>query len=218
MAEFARYLPAIIWILLLSFVLTRHLKVYRLYDSQLKIVRQIEREGGMEDGSTLVAVNQRVRYVIRMGLAISGILIGIGGIYGVYKPDFGRSVVFGLTVLAYFYGSEIATGYLTIRDERVIARILEIDNRSRTSATERNTEATDRNTAAMIRTSDADDARDIRDAATLVANTEATEGNTNAITKNTQSRDEGAVTKANTEATSGNTTAVNKNTEAHDGV
>ena len=155
MSEFARYIPAIIWIVLLVYVLTRHVKVYRLYDSQLKIVRRIEKEGGMEDGSTLVAVNQRVRYVIRMGMAVVGILIGFGGIYGVYNPSFGNSVVFGISVLIYFYGSEVATGYLTIRDERVIQKILEIDSQTANVAMDRNTEATDANTIALERNTEA---------------------------------------------------------------
>ena len=56
-----RYLPAVVWIVLLSYVLTRHIRVYKLYDRQLKVVRAIEEEGAIETGSTLVAVNQRVR-------------------------------------------------------------------------------------------------------------------------------------------------------------
>jgi hypothetical protein len=122
-----RYLPAIIWIALLSYVLGRHVTVYRLYDKQLQIVKRIEAQGGIEDGSTLVAINQRVRYLIRILLSVFGILIGIAGTYGVYNPSFGNSVVFGVLVLIYFYGSEAATGYLTIRDKRVLDRLLEID-------------------------------------------------------------------------------------------
>lgn len=155
MNTLARYLPAIIWIALLAFVLSRHIKVYRLYDSQLNIVRQVESAGGIEDGSTLVAVNQRVRYVIRIGLAVAGLLIGAGGVYGVYNPSFGNSVAFGLAVLIYFYGSEAATGYLTIRDERVIARILEIDTATAMDAINANTEATKANTEAMDRNTEA---------------------------------------------------------------
>lgn len=123
-----RYLPALIWIALLTFVLDRHIKVYRLYDIQLRLVRDIERAGEMETGSTLVAVNQRVRYIIRIALAVVGLLIGVGGLYGVYAPGFGNSIIFGLAVLVYFYASEAATGYLTIRDKRVIDRLLEIDS------------------------------------------------------------------------------------------
>lgn len=193
------YLPAIIWIVLLVFVLSRHIKVYRLYDSQLKIVRKIEEAGGIEDGSTLVAVNQRIRYIVRIFLAVFGIFVGIAGTYGIYRPAFGRSILFGISVIGYFYLSEVATGYLTIRDERVIGRILDIDRSQRTDI-QQNTDAMDRNTAAMTRNSDASeardvreaassDARDIRDAATLKANTDATEGNTDAITKNTEARD-----------------------------
>lgn len=157
MSNAARYLPAIIWIILLAFVLTRHVRVYRLYDSQLRIVQKIEEAGGIEDGSTLVAVNQRVRYVIRIALAVAGILIGIGGIFGVYNPTFGNSVVFGIAVLVYFYGSEIATGYLTIRDERVIARILEIDNAQRDRALDSNTLALEENSAALDRNTEVHD-------------------------------------------------------------
>ena len=131
-----RYLPAVVWIVLLSYVLTRHIRVYKLYDRQLKVVRAIEEEGAIETGSTLVAVNQRVRYIIRILLAFFGILIGIGGVYGVYRPGFGRSVAFGIAVISYFYLSEAATGYLTIRDQRVIDRILEIDHANAMAAQE----------------------------------------------------------------------------------
>lgn len=212
-----RYIPALIWIALLAFVLTRHIKVYRLYDNQLTLVRKIEEAGGIEDGSTLVAVNQRVRYAVRICLATAGIIIGFGALYAVYNDSFGQGLLFGLSVLSYFYLSEAATGYLTIRDERVIGSILKIDDDQRSADLRANTEATDRNTAAMTRTSDADDARDVRDAATLKANTDATQTNTDAVTKNTESRDAGVVVKANTDATHGNTDAVTKNTEAQGG-
>lgn len=155
MSEFVRYLPAIIWILLLSFVLTKHVKVYRLYDTQLKIVRRIEYEGGIEDGSTLVAINQRVRYIIRIFLAVTGIGIGIAGVYGTYDRSFGNSVAFGIALLVYFYSSEIATGYLTIRDERVIARILEIDAKESAAALTANTRAVEANTAALKESTEA---------------------------------------------------------------
>lgn len=189
MSNAARYLPAIVWVGLLAYVLTRHVKVYRLYDSQLRVVQAIERDGGIETGSTLVAINQRVRYIIRIVLAIFGILIGVGGLYGVYRPGFGQSVAFGISVLTYLYASEAATGYLTIRDKRVIDKLLEIDAVTQTKSMDANTAAMDRNTAAMTRTSDADDLRDIRDAATLKANTDATDSNTHAVHKNTQARD-----------------------------
>ena len=185
MNSLAQYLAAFIWIALLVFVLTRHIKVYRMYDRQLHIVKQIEEEGGLEDGSTLVALNQRVRYIVRICLAVEGIVIGFAGVYGIYEPDFGRSLLFGLAVLFYFYGSEVATGYLTIRDERVVESILEIDDNQRQTDMQANTEAMDRNTAAMTRTSDADDARDIREAITLKENTDATHGNTEAVNRST---------------------------------
>ncbi len=186
------YLPAIVWIILLVFVLTRHIKVYRLYDSQLKIVRKIEKAGGIEDGSTLVAMNQRVRYVVRICLAVFGILIGIAGIYAIYRPGFGRSVFFGVVVIGYFYLSEAATGYLTIRDERVIGRILDIDRAERTSDVQANTAAMDRNTAAVEQSNRQDTERVIADDARVIAdkeNTMATETNTDAVHKNTEARD-----------------------------
>jgi hypothetical protein len=139
----AQSVPAIIWIALLGYVLGRHVTVYRLYDKQLHLVQQIEAEGGIETGSTLVAVNQRVRYLIRILLSVFGILIGIGGIYGVYNQGFGQSVAFGVSVLAYFYLSEAATGYLTIRDKRVIDRLLEIDDERLAAANKEEPDAED---------------------------------------------------------------------------
>lgn len=125
-----RYIPAVVWVALLGFVLVRHVKVYRLYDRQLKLVRQIEADGGVEDGSTLVAYNQRIRYVIRIALAVFGIGIGVAGTYGLYNTTFGTSLAFAIVVLTYFFASEVATGYLTIRDQRVIDYILQIDGTS----------------------------------------------------------------------------------------
>jgi hypothetical protein len=151
------YIPAVVWIVLIAFVLTRHIRVYRKYDQQLKIVRKIEAEGGIEDGSTLVALNQRVRYMVRITLAIAGIGIGFGAIYGIHNSGFGKSALFGLMVLTYFYGSEIATGYLTIRDERVISRILEIDQAEHEDAINANTAALSANTQAMDRNTESRD-------------------------------------------------------------
>lgn len=123
-----RYLPVSIWVSILSYVLYRHLKLYRVYNRQYKVVRDAELEGGVEVGSAFVAYNQRARYVVRVIMATLGIIIGIAGAYGVHNPTFGASVGFGIVVLAYFYLSETATGYLTIRDQRVLDHILELDN------------------------------------------------------------------------------------------
>lgn len=186
------YVPAVVWIVLLTFVLTRHIKVYRLYDSQLKVVRKIEQAGGIEDGSTLVATNQRVRYIVRIFLAAFGIVLGGAGVYAIYDPGFARSLLFAVAVIGYFYLSEVATGYLTIRDERVIGRILDIDRNTRAGDLKANTEAVDRNTEAVQQSNRQDDARVIADDARVIAdhlNTEATEVNTEALTKNTEARD-----------------------------
>ncbi len=122
-----RYIPSLVWVAILAYVLYRHIQVYRIYDRQLKLVQQAEGSGRIEDGSTLVAVNQRVRYIIRIVLAISGLLIGAGGFYGVYRPGFANSIFFGVAVLGYLYMSEVATGYLTVRDKRVLDQLLEMD-------------------------------------------------------------------------------------------
>lgn len=150
MTAVTQYFAAFLWIALLVFVLTRHIRVYRMYDRQLHIVRKIEDAGGIEDGSTLVALNQRVRYIVRIGLAVGGIVIGFAGVYGIYQPNFGRSLLFGLSVLVYFYGSEVATGYLTIRDERVVQSILEIDDNQRQTDMRENTKAVDDNTESVV--------------------------------------------------------------------
>lgn len=126
-----RYIPVTIWIIILSYVLSRHLQIYRLYNRQYKIVRAIEEAGGIETGSTIVAYNQRARYIVRVGMAALGLGIGVAGAYGVHNPAFGQSVGFGIAVLGYFYLSETATGYLTIRDQRILDRIVELDKKAR---------------------------------------------------------------------------------------
>jgi hypothetical protein len=184
------YIPAIIWIAILSFVLTRHIRVYRQYDQQLKIVREMEAAGGMETGSTLVAINQRVRYTVRIGLAVTGIVIGVLALYGVHKPSFSHNIIYGLFVLGYFYASEIATGYLTIRDERVVSRILEIDQGASDESMKANTEAMNRNTAAMDRQEQGQASRALD--ASMDSNTVAVDANTDAVLRNTKARGDGA--------------------------
>lgn len=128
MIALLRVLPAVLWVIIIAYVLRKHVQVYRLYDRQLKLVRAAEAEGATERGSTLVALNQRVRYTIRIILAITGIAIGVASIVAVVSESFGQSVTFTIIVLVYFFASEIATGYLTIRDKRVIDSIMEIDS------------------------------------------------------------------------------------------
>lgn len=122
-----QYLPSVLWTLILCYVLTRHIGVYRIYSKQLDLLRAMEGRGTVVKGTEIVAVNLRVRYAIRIVLAIMGILIGVGGILGVYDHALGESTIFTGIVLSYFFGSEIATGYLTIRDKRVIDRLMRID-------------------------------------------------------------------------------------------
>lgn len=122
-----RYLPSLIWIAILSYVTHRHLKLFRIYHRQYRVVRNAELAGAVETGSSFVAYNQRARYVVRVTIAALGLAIGLAGAYGIHNPSFGSSVGFGIIVLSYFYLSETATGYLSIRDQRVLDHILELD-------------------------------------------------------------------------------------------
>lgn len=121
------YLPTIVWTVLLLWCLNRHITALRRYSKQARLVKTAEARGHIEQGSTLVAQNQRYRYVVRSVMAVFGVCLGGLGFYAVGHPAIALNPIYGWTVLGYFYVTEALTGWLTVRDLRVLDRIGLID-------------------------------------------------------------------------------------------
>ena len=117
--------PAIVWTLVCIVGAVLHKRAYGDYSQQVREAREeVERIMGpviaashvADTGLILVAVNQRLRYIIRFIFAINGLAIGIIS----FLPPLAKHPLYGFYVLGYIVLTEGATTYLTWRDLRLL--------------------------------------------------------------------------------------------------
>jgi hypothetical protein len=108
-----------------------HVWAYRKFNRMLQITRRAEEAGLAERGSGLFAENQRFRYLVRTLESCYLIVLSGLAFYASEHPAFLLNRNYGKFVLTYFFGTIMATAYLTYRDLRVLECLRKMDRETR---------------------------------------------------------------------------------------
>jgi hypothetical protein len=111
-----------------------HARALLRFHRMVRHIKIEERLGETKPGSTLFAVNQRFRYLVRIIESAVVMIIGILGLLSVHNPHIILSHNYIRLIITYFVGSVAATGYLTLRDLQVINQIRRLNTTETDSA------------------------------------------------------------------------------------
>lgn len=104
-----------------------HVVAFQRFARMVRVIRDDEKLGYAEEGSTLFALNQRFRYATRVIESAWVLGLAIIGIISVHHPTLLANPNYTRFVITYFVGSVVLTGYLTYRDLHVLNMIRKID-------------------------------------------------------------------------------------------
>lgn len=117
------YWPVVVWLTVAVIAGFWHARALIRFTRMVNAVQRDEHLGIAEAGSTLFAVNQRFRYAVRAVENAFALVLGGVGLYAVGHPGLALRPWYAELTLTFFIGSIAATGYLTIRDLRVVDRV-----------------------------------------------------------------------------------------------
>lgn len=108
-----------------------HLVALLRFHRMVQLISAAEDDGLAAEGSTLFAANQRFRYTVRVIESAWVIGLGLLLLLSVSHPAIVKDPNYGRYVLSYFFGSIVATAYLTYRDLWVLGVVQRIDKDAR---------------------------------------------------------------------------------------
>lgn len=97
-----------------------HTRALFRFIRMVRNVRKDERLGLAEPGSTVFAINQRFRYTVRVCESALIVAVSALGILSIKDTGLRTSHTYIRLVVTYLVGTVVLTGYLTIRDLRVV--------------------------------------------------------------------------------------------------